>query len=110
MARHIKKGDMVEVITGESRGTIGKVMRVVPLKDRVVVEGVNRHYRHVKPSRKYPQGGRIQIEQSVHISNVLPINPKTSKGTRVKFATDKKGGKKRLGIDGTEIGVVKKTD
>jgi large subunit ribosomal protein L24 len=110
MARHIKKGDMVEVIAGEGRGTIGKVMYVVPSKDRVVVEGVNRRYRHVRPSRKYPQGGRIQIEQPLHISNVLPVNPKTSKGTRVKFATDKKGGKKRLGIDGTEIGVVRKTD
>ena len=101
---------MVEVITGEARGTVGKVMYVMPSKNRVAVEGVNRRYRHVKPSRKYPQGGRIQIEQPLHISNVLPVNPKTSKGTRVKFAIDKKGGKKRLGIDGTEIGVVKKTD
>lgn len=110
MAKHVKKGDMVEVITGEHKGTAGRVMRVIPSKNRVVVEGVNRRYKHVRPSRKYPQGGRIQIEQPVHISNVLPINPKTSKGTRVKFATDEKGGKKRLGIDGTEIGVVKKTD
>ena len=110
MARHIKKGDMVEVITGESRGTVGKVMRVDPSKNKVIVEGVNRRYRHVKPSRKYPQGGRIQIEQPVHISNILPVNPKASKGTRVKFAINKKGEKKRLGIDGTEIGVVKKAD
>ena len=110
MARHVKKGDMVEVITGENKGTVGKVMRVVPSKNRVLVEGVNRRYRHVKPSRKYPQGGRIQIEQPVHISNVLPVSPKTSKGTRVKFETGKKGEKKRLGIDGTEIGVVKKAD
>jgi large subunit ribosomal protein L24 len=110
MARHIKKGDMVEVIAGEHKGTVAKVMHVIPSKGRVVVEGVNRRYRHVRPSRKYPQGGRIQVEEPLHISNVLPVNPKTSKGTRVKFVIDEKGGKKRLGIDGTEIGVVRKTD
>ena len=110
MARHIKKGDMVEVIAGEDKGTVGKVMRVIPSKDRVVIEGVSRRYRHVRPSRKYPQGGRIQIEQSIHISSVLPVNPKTSKGTRVRFAIGKKGEKKRVSVDGTEIGVVRKVD
>ena len=110
MARHIKKGDMVEVITGEHKGTVGKVMRVIVSKNRAVVEGVNRRYRHVRPSRKYPQGGRVQIEQPIHMSNILPVHPKTSKGTRVKFAIGKKGEKKRLSVDGTEIGVVKKAD
>ncbi len=110
MARHIKKGDMVEVIAGENKGMVAKVMYIVPSKNKVAIEGVNRRYRHVKPSRKYPQGGRIQIEQPVHISDVLPVNPKTSKGTRVKFVVDKKGEKKRVGIDGTEIGVVRKAD
>ncbi len=110
MARHIKKGDMVEVIAGEAKGTIGKVMYVIPSKDKVAVEGVNRRYRHVRPSRKYPQGGRIQVEQPLHISNVLPVNPKTSKGTRVRFVVDERGAKKRVGVDGTEIGVVRKTD
>ncbi len=82
MARHIKKGDMVEVIVGEGKGTIGKVMSVIPSKNKVLVEGVNRRHRHVKPSRKYPQGGRIQAEEPVHISNVLPVNPKTSALTK----------------------------
>jgi large subunit ribosomal protein L24 len=76
----------------------------------VIVESVNRRYKHVKPSRKYPQGGRIQIEQSVHISNVQPVNPKTSKGTRVKFVVGKKGEKKRVATDGTEIGIVRKAE
>jgi large subunit ribosomal protein L24 len=110
MARHVKKGDMVEVITGEDKGTVAKVMYVIPSKNKVAVEGVNRSYKHVKPSRKNPQGGRVQIEQPVHISNVLPVNPKTSKGTRVKFVIGKKGEKKRVGVDGTEIGVVRKAD
>jgi large subunit ribosomal protein L24 len=110
MARNVKKGDMVEVIAGEAKGTVAKVMRVITSRDRVIVESVNRRYKHVKPSRKYPQGGRIQIEQSVHISNVQPVNPKTSKGTRVKFVVGKKGEKKRIATDGTEIGIVRKAD
>ena len=110
MARNVKKGDMVEVIAGEGKGTVAKVMRVITSKDRVIVESVNRRYKHVKPSRKYPQGGRIQVEQSVHISNVQPVNPKTSKGTRVNFVVGKKGEKKRVATDGTEIGIVRKAD
>ncbi len=108
MARHIKKGDMVEVIAGAHKGSTGKVMRVIVSKDRVIIEGINRRYKHVKPSRKYPQGGRIQIEQSVHMSNVLPLNPKTSEGTRVRFKTDNKGVKKRIAADGAEIGILRK--
>jgi large subunit ribosomal protein L24 len=108
MARHIKKGDMVEVIAGAQKGTTGKVMRVITAKDRIIVEGVNRRYKHVKPSRKYPQGGRVQMERAIHMSNVLPLNPKTSKGTRVRFTTDSKGVKKRVAVDGSEIGILRK--
>ena len=108
MARHIKKGDTVEIIADAGKGTTGRVMKILTSRDRVVVEGVNRRYKHVKPSRKYPQGGRIQVEEPVHISNVLPVNPKTSAGTRVRFTTDKKGVKKRVAIDGSEIGILRK--
>ncbi|MCD4831452.1 MAG: 50S ribosomal protein L24 [Anaerohalosphaeraceae bacterium] len=110
MARHIKKGDLVEVIAGASKGKTGKVMRVLTDKDRIVVEGINRRHKHVKPSKENPQGGRVQIEQSIHISNVLPVNTKTSKGTRVKFDTDSKGVKRRVALDGTEIGVLRKAN
>ena len=106
MARHVKKGDMVEVVSGEAKGSSGRVLRVIPEKNRIVVEGLNRRYKHVRPSQKHPQGGRIQVEQPIHISNVLPVNTKTSKGTRVRFETDGKGVKKRVGVDGTEIGIV----
>ena len=108
MARHIKKGDMIEVIAGEAKGSTGKVLRVDPGKNRVVVEGLNRKYKHVRPSQKHPQGGRIQVERPIHISNVLPVSTKTSKGTRVRFETDSKGVKRRVGVDGTEIGIVVK--
>ena len=59
MARRIKKNDMVEVISGDHRGQRGKVLRVITSDDLVVVEGVNMVYRHVKPSRRNPQGGRV---------------------------------------------------
>lgn len=108
MARNIKKGDMVEVIAGASKGTTAKVMSVLVSKDKLIVEGVNRRFKHVKPSRKYPQGGRVQIEEPIHISNVLPINPKSSAGTRVRFVTDSKGVKKRVAVDGSEIGILRK--
>ncbi len=108
MAKHVKKGDTVQVIAGDSKGTTGKILRVLPEKDRVVVEGVNLVYKHVRPSRKNPQGGRIRVEKPIHISNVLPVSPKTSKGTRVRFEITDKGVKKRVGKDGSEIGVVVK--
>ena len=108
MARHIKKGDMVEIIAGDNKGSKGRVMRVLPDKKQVVVEGLNLVYKHVRPSQKNPQGGRIRVEKPVHISNVLPVNPKSSRGSRIRFETGKDGSKKRVAIDGNEIGVVKK--
>ena len=108
MASHIKKGDIVEIISGDHKGATGRVLRVIPDKHRVVVQGHNIAKKHVRPSRKNPQGGRISVEQPIHISNVLPVNPKSSRGSRVRYKLDKDGGKKRLAVDGTEIGVIKK--
>ena len=110
MARHIKKGDLVEVICGDNKGVTGRVMRVLTDKDRVLVEGVNMVYKHVRPSQRNPQGGRIRVERPIHISNVLPVNPKTSRGKRVRFTTDAKGVKKRVALDGSEISVVVKAE
>ena len=108
MSAHIKKGDMVEVIAGDNKGSTGKVMKVIPEKKRVVVEGLNLAYKHVRPSQRNPQGGRIRIEQPIHISNVLSVNPKSSRGSRVRFEVAKDGSKKKVAIDGSEIGVVRK--
>lgn len=107
MASHIKKGDTVQVIAGDNKGKTGKVMKVIKDKDRVVVEKLNLVYKHVRPSQKNPQGGRIRVEQSIHMSNVLPVNS-NGKGTRVRFVTDAKGVKKRVAVDGSEISVVGK--
>lgn len=108
MALRIKKDDMVEIVSGDHKGATGRVLRVIPKKNKVVVQGHNIVKKHVRPSRKNPQGGRINVERPVHISNVMPINPKSSKGTRVRYRIDSDGGKKRLAADGSEIGVVRR--
>ena len=103
MAKHVKKGDTVEIKTGVNKGATGKVMRVIPSKNRVLVSGVNLAYKHVRPTQKNPQGGRINVEQPIHISNVLPVNTKSSKGGRVGYKVNKSGKKKRVFADGHEI-------
>lgn len=108
MALHIKKGDMVQIITGDHKGATGKVLRVIPEKNKVVIQGHNIVKKHVRPSRKNPQGGRIHVEQPVHISNVLPVNPKSSRGSRVHYRVEDSGSKKRVASDGTEIGSVRR--
>ena len=108
MALHIKKGDTVEIIAGDQKGATGRVLRVIPEKNSVVVQGHNIAKKHVRPSRKSPQGGRINIERPIHISNVLPVNPKSSGGSRVHYQVNEDGSKKRLAADGTEIGIVRK--
>jgi large subunit ribosomal protein L24 len=108
MARHIKKGDTVQIITGDDKGATGTVLRLMPKKGKVVVQGLNTATKHVRPSRKNPQGGRVQVEQPIDLSNCLPVNPKSSKGTRVRFKTESDGTKKRVAADGTELGFVVK--
>lgn len=109
MASHVKKGDTVEIISGDHKGDVGRVLRVIPSKNRVVVEKKNLVYKHVRPSQQNPQGGRIRVEQPIHISNVLPVDPKTSKGTRVRYEEDGQGGKKRVSVAGNDIDVAKKS-
>jgi large subunit ribosomal protein L24 len=106
MARHIKTGDQVMVIAGADKGQSGRVLRVLTGKNRVVVEGVNRVWKHVRPSQRHPSGGRIQKDAAIHISNVMPIDPSTGKGTRLRF--EKREGKKhRVAVgSGTDLGLV----
>lgn len=108
MALHVKKGDTVEIITGDDKGKVGKVLRVLPDKNKVVIQGQNIVKKHVRPSRKNPQGGRVSIEMPVHISNVLPVDPKSKKASRVHYKIDGDGSKKRTTVDGAEISVVRK--
>jgi large subunit ribosomal protein L24 len=104
MARHIKSGEQVMVIAGADKGKVGRVLKVLPDRDRVVVEGINRVWKHVRPSQRNPQGGRIQKDAAIHISNVMPLDPTTGKGTRVKFA-EKDGIKHRIASgSGADLG------
>jgi large subunit ribosomal protein L24 len=104
MARHIRKGDMVVVISGADAPKTGKVLRVITDKDRVIVEGVKRVWKHVRPNQRNPQGGRIQKESAIHISNVMLLDPSNGKGTRVKFEM-RDGEKRRVSVSsGTDLG------
>jgi large subunit ribosomal protein L24 len=108
MARHIKTGDTVVVTTGADKGKTGRVLRVITDKDRVVVEGINRVWKHVRPSQRNPQGGRIQKDAPIHLSNVMPLDPTTGKGVRVKFE-ERDGQKHRVAVgSGTDLGVTRK--
>jgi large subunit ribosomal protein L24 len=79
----IRKGDVVRVVTGDDKGSTGRVLRVMRDKNKVVVEGINRVYRHLKPSRRNPQGGRLSKEMPVDVSNVMLIDPSSNKPTRI---------------------------
>src|SRR5688572_6556173 len=106
MARHIRTGDTVMIIAGRDRGKQGRVLRLLPEKNRVVVEGVNRVWKHVKPSQRNPQGGRIQKDAPIHMSNVMPIDPSTGKPTRVRSEV-KSGRKHRVAVgSGFDLGPI----
>ncbi len=111
MASKICRDDIVEVISGDHKGARGKVLRIDLERGVVFVEGVNLVYRHVRPSRKNPQGGRLQKEAPIHVSNVLPFDPKAGRGLRVRFEVDRddQGAvteKRRVTSAGTVLGVV----
>ena len=98
MARHIKKGDMVMVLSGNERGATGTVLRIDVKADRVVVQGVNIRAKHIKPTQTNPQGGIVRREMPIHISKVNPVVD--GKPTRVRFTTDNKGVKSRMAVKG----------
>lgn len=105
MARHVRKGDTVMVISGEHKGSIGEILRVIPKNDRVVVKGINLRVKHVKATRINPQGSIVTKEASLHISKVLPVVD--GKPSRVRFETKKDGSKVRVAVKGgKELSVV----
>lgn len=106
MSTRIRKGDIVMVTTGADKGKTGRVLRVIGDRERVVVEGINRVWKHVRPSQRNPQGGRIQKDAAIHMSNVMPVDPLSGKGTRVKFET-RNGKKHRIAVgSGTDLGTI----
>lgn len=95
---HVKKGDTVVVISGKDKGKEGKIIATEPKKERVFVEGVNIVKRHTKPSQANPQGGIIEKEAPIHVSNVMVIDPETKKATRIKKVEQKDGSFARAAV------------
>ncbi len=94
---HITRGDRVRVIRGDDAGTEGTVLRVIPKMNRVVIEGVNMVTKH-KRATQNDEGGIIHFPASIHVSNVMLLDPKTSDPTRVKRQKDKDGTVERLSV------------
>ena len=91
----IKTGDKVQIITGKDKGKQGTVLKTLPKKDQVVVEGLNLAKKHVKPSQT-GTGGIEEFPAPIHVSNVMLIDPKTKKATKIKYDFDKNGKKIRI--------------
>ena len=92
----VKKGDEVIVIAGKDKGKKGAILQVIPAERRVLVAGVNKVKRHTKPSQANPQGGIIEKEMTLHVSNVALVDKKTGKPTRVGYKTLQDGTKVRV--------------
>ena len=100
MAAHVRKGDLVMVTAGRQKGRQGEILRVMPDKERVVVEGVNVRKKHIKPSQANPQGGVIEKPMPIHKSNVSPVVD--GRPTRVRFE-QRDTGKVRVAVRGGKV-------
>jgi len=98
----IKKGDKVQVIVGKNKGKVGDVIQVLPLQNRVIVSGVNLAKCHIAPSQR-SEGGIIQKELSIHVSNVSYLDPKTNKITKLGYKTLVDGQKVRFAKRSGEV-------
>ena len=98
----IKSGDTVKVIAGDHKGSEGKVLTVLRLKNKAIVEGLNMISKHEKPSAKNPQGGIVKKEAPIHISNLSLIDPKSKEATRVGYEL-RDGKKVRISKESKEV-------
>ncbi|MCF0203410.1 MAG: 50S ribosomal protein L24 [Bacteroidaceae bacterium] len=93
---HIKKGDQVIVLAGTDKGKTGKVLKVLVEKQRAIVEGIRIVKKSAKPTAKNPQGGIVEMEAPIHISNLSLIDPKSGKATRISIRVKEDGSKVRI--------------
>lgn len=93
---HVKKDDTVIVITGKDKGKKGRVIAAYPRENRVLVEGVNMVKRHTRPNQTNPQGGIIEREAPIHVSNVMHVDPKSGQPTRIGYKILDNGKKVRI--------------
>ncbi|RFU70233.1 50S ribosomal protein L24 [Bacillus sp. V59.32b] len=99
---HVKKGDKVVVISGKDKGKQGTILEAFPKTDRVLVEGINIVKKHAKPSQDNPQGGILSLEAAIHVSNVMPLDPKSGEPTRVGYKVEN-GKKVRVAVKSGEL-------
>jgi len=95
--RRIRRGDLVQVISGKYKGARGKIVAVLADEDKVIVEGVNIKKRHLKPNARAPKGGIVEREAPIHACKVMPVDPQTDKPTRVRIKKGEDGKKVRVG-------------
>lgn len=88
---HIRRGDTVQVLSGNSRGKKGRVLEVYPQKNKAIVEGINMVTKHLKPSAAHPNGGIEKQEAPVHISNLMVVDPSSGEPTRIGRKANKDG-------------------
>jgi large subunit ribosomal protein L24 len=100
---HVKKDDSVIVITGKDKGKKGRVIAAYPRQNRVLIEGVNMVKKHARPSQANPQGGIIEQEAAIHVSNVMHIDPKSGKVTRIGYKVLDNGNKVRIAKKSGEV-------
>ena len=93
---HVRRGDLVQVIAGNYKGARGQVLRAIPSKSQVVVEGVNMRKRHQAPTQANPEGGIITFEAPIHVSNVMLVDPSSDEPTRFRNRIDADGTKERI--------------
>ena len=99
---NLKVGDKVVVIAGKDKGKEGKIIKTLKNDNKVVVEGINMVTKHVKPSAQNENGGIIKVEAPIHVSNVMILDPKTKKRTRIAHEIDDKGKKQRISVKSKE--------
>ena len=100
---NLKVGDKVVVISGKSKGSEGKIIKTLKNENKVIVEGCNMVTKHVKPNAQNENGGIVKQEAPIHASNVMIIDPKTKKRTRIAHKVDEKGKKVRISVKSKEI-------
>jgi large subunit ribosomal protein L24 len=100
---HVKKEDTVMVITGKDKGKKGRIIAAYPRQNRVLVEGVNMVKKHQKPTQQNPQGGILDQEAPIHVSNVMLLDPKSGKPTRVGYKVLENGNKVRVAKKSGEV-------
>ncbi|MGF1467412.1 MAG: 50S ribosomal protein L24 [Sandaracinaceae bacterium] len=103
MGRRLKRDDVVVVVAGRDKGAKGRILKVLPEVGRVLVEGVNVVRRHSKPTPQNPEGGILDKEMPIHVSNVMLWDPDTESPTRVRFRVEEDGTKVRVSVKSGKV-------